>query len=141
MAESGAIPLAYSPPVSAVNTARAFPNIALIKYWGKADLELHILTTSSVSLTLGICPTATAGRIATKSLDQDKVFLAGQPADSEFSDRVARLLDLSREKADSDCRAVIHTVNHKPIAVRAWRRHRIEPLDLYPCFQTIEVNP
>ena len=33
-------------------TARAYTNIALIKYWGKVDQKLKIPTTSSLSLTL-----------------------------------------------------------------------------------------
>ena len=33
-------------------TVRAHTNIALIKYWGKADVALNIPTTSSLSMTL-----------------------------------------------------------------------------------------
>ena len=40
-------------------TAVAFPNIALIKYWGKRDEALIIPQTSSLSLTLAVYPTTT----------------------------------------------------------------------------------
>ena len=42
-------------------TASANTNIALIKYWGKADESLTIPTASSLSLTLGATRTTTTG--------------------------------------------------------------------------------
>ena len=40
-------------------TARAYPNIALVKYWGKADEELILPAAGSLSLTLDHFETTT----------------------------------------------------------------------------------
>ena len=40
-------------------TCTAHPNIALVKYWGKADAALNLPATGSLSMTLDVFPTVT----------------------------------------------------------------------------------
>ena len=58
-------------------TARAYTNIALIKYWGKVDQKLKIPTTSSLSLTLKDFYTDTSVLFNEKLLE-DKITFNGQ---------------------------------------------------------------
>ena len=58
-------------------TARAHPNIALIKYWGRADHALNLPVTGSLSMTMGgFHTTTTVGPAGGK----DEVFIDGAPA-------------------------------------------------------------
>jgi len=71
-------------------TARAHPNIALVKYWGKRDLGLNLPAVPSVSLTLDgftTTPTVTWGA-AVERVVFDGVERA-EPRVSAFLDRVA----------------------------------------------------
>src|SRR5699024_11014992 len=76
-------------------TATAQPNIALIKYWGKADERLILPTTGSFSITLdgyGTTTTVTAN----DSLSADQFTLNGEVMHGEKAERVYRFLDLVR---------------------------------------------
>lgn len=97
------------------SVARAFPNIALMKYWGKSDNDLHIPTTSSVSLTLDICPTTTSVAVG-KPGTEDQVFFGPRPADAGFASRVSAFLGLVRALADDNRPAVVRTTNEIPTA-------------------------
>ncbi|TAK73552.1 MAG: diphosphomevalonate decarboxylase [Gammaproteobacteria bacterium] len=71
-------------------------NIALVKYWGKRDVELNLPVTSSLSIAL-----LDKGAMTTITLqDQayDTVVLNNQaiPAHSEFAKRISQFLDLFR---------------------------------------------
>ena len=48
-----------------VSVARAHPNIALVKYWGKADDELIIPVAGSMSMTLDQFATTTRVELTT----------------------------------------------------------------------------
>lgn len=75
-----------------MSTAKAHPNIALVKYWGKADENLIIPVAGSMSMTLDRFATTTE-----VTLDSSDSFtLNGQPADPA---RVTTFLDLVREMA------------------------------------------
>lgn len=94
-------------------TACAHANIALIKYWGKADESLVIPTTSSLSLTLDGLTTQTtvefhaddesceqAGASATGSpLLHDTLSIDGQEQIGTSLQRVSKFLDVIRERA------------------------------------------
>lgn len=79
-------------------TARAHPNIALIKYWGKRDEALQLPATGSLSLTLGIAPTTTTVT-PDGSLAADAGRLGGEPMSAKELGRVSRFLDLVRARA------------------------------------------
>lgn len=94
-------------------TAIAHPNIALIKYWGKADERLMIPAVDSLSMTLDVFPTTTTVRL-TPGADTDTVLLDGHPADGETTKRVATFLDLLRERSGRPTPAVVDTRNTVP---------------------------
>ncbi|MBB5912149.1 diphosphomevalonate decarboxylase [Nocardia transvalensis] len=94
-------------------TATAYPNIALIKYWGKRDERLHLPVTSSLSLTLGVFATVTTVTIS-EELPADEVSLGDEPAPADFAAKVSGFLDLVRESAGDRRRARVHTVNTGP---------------------------
>lgn len=94
-------------------TARAHPNIALVKYWGKRDEELILPAAGSLSLTLDGFATTT-----TVSLDpsaaEDRFSLNGAEASPAQSERVTRFLDLVRSRAGSSSSAVVRSRNEAP---------------------------
>lgn len=94
-------------------TATAHSNIALIKYWGKRDATLAIPATSSLSLTLDIYPTTTTVHFD-GTLDEDRVELDGAALHGVARDRVVRFLDLVRERAGEERRAVVDSLNAVP---------------------------
>lgn len=119
-------------------TAVAHPNIALVKYWGKADAQLALPATGSVSMGLDVFPTTTtvtldggsgAGAEARgpRGPVPDRREAAGRP--SPWGDaftlnghvvedgalvRVQQFLDLVRELAGSDTRASVVSENTVP---------------------------
>lgn len=104
-------------PIAGVRaaTARAFANIALVKYWGKRDSRLNLPCTGSLSLTLSPLATHTTVRFD-PSLPADALTLNGQPADARATARVSRLLDLLRAEAGTQARADVTSVNDFPTA-------------------------
>ncbi|WP_278260490.1 diphosphomevalonate decarboxylase [Nocardia sp. AG03] len=94
-------------------TATAYPNIALIKYWGKRDEALHLPLTTSLSLTLDVFATVTTVTVA-DDLVVDEVTLAQAPAPEAFAAKVSAFLDLVRELAGDPRPARVDTVNTGP---------------------------
>lgn len=91
--------------------AKAHTNIALIKYWGKADLTLNLPTTSSLSMTLDKFYTTTEVAF---SGDSDSLILNEQVADAK---RVQGFLDMLRSRTGLDFPAVaVKSSNHVPTA-------------------------
>jgi len=78
-------------------SAFAPTNIALCKYWGKRDAELHLPMTSSLSVSLPD-KGATTTLAALAEGKSDNIILNQQPIapDSEFSRRLVAFLDLFR---------------------------------------------
>ncbi|MFC4760657.1 diphosphomevalonate decarboxylase [Fructobacillus durionis] len=72
-------------------TAIAHTNIALIKYWGKADPVLNLPTTSSLSLTLDEYYTKTR----VEEADEDSLLINELPQDGK---RVHQFLNILREE-------------------------------------------
>ena len=76
-------------------SARAYANIALVKYWGKRDNVLNAPATPSLSLALEALRTDTrVERIAT---GPDQVELDGYPADEKTTSRIREYLNLWRD--------------------------------------------
>ncbi|MEJ2582961.1 MAG: diphosphomevalonate decarboxylase, partial [Acidobacteriota bacterium] len=95
-------------------TAVAHPNIALVKYCGKADVERNIPATGSLSITLdGL--TNTTSVIFDSTLSRDEFVLSGRKAPG-MAERVSRCLDLVRERADSEMHARVESRNDFPTA-------------------------
>ncbi|WP_461218312.1 diphosphomevalonate decarboxylase [Lapidilactobacillus salsurivasis] len=95
-------------------TARAYTNIALIKYWGKQDPQQMLPYNSSLSLTLDQFYTETKVEFLPKQTNQtaDSFVFAGvtQPVTS----RITQVLDLIRQKAGWSNFARVETENHVP---------------------------
>ncbi|QDG53262.1 diphosphomevalonate decarboxylase [Persicimonas caeni] len=80
-------------------TAIAHPNIALVKYWGKRNIEYNLPAAGSVSLTLGGLETRTTVSFD-GGIDADVVELNDNLVDQGPKyDRVAHFLDLVRNRA------------------------------------------
>jgi diphosphomevalonate decarboxylase len=95
-------------------TAVAHPNIALVKYWGKADADLALPATGSVSMGLDVFPTTTSVTLLDSQEARDRFVLNGRVADAGPLTRVERFLDLVRQLAGSDVRAAVESTNTVP---------------------------
>jgi len=87
------------------STARAHPNIALIKYWGKRNTELNLPAAGSISITLAELSTDMSIEIR-EDLDADRLVLNGAPAD-DLLPRLSSCVDsvLGRERPRVDIRS------------------------------------
>jgi diphosphomevalonate decarboxylase len=95
-------------------TAVAHPNIALIKYWGKAEVERNIPAVGSLSITIDGLTTTTTVRFD-PGLTEDRFLLAGRET-PEMVGRVSRCLDLVRERVGSPDSAWVESANDFPTA-------------------------
>ncbi len=95
-------------------TAVAHPNIALVKYWGKARLEDNLPAVGSLSITLGRLSTRTTLRFD-PALEHDRFFLSGRE-DPAMGRRVSACLDRIRARLHSDLHAVVESANDFPTA-------------------------
>jgi diphosphomevalonate decarboxylase len=95
-------------------TAIAHPNIALIKYWGKRDIERNIPAVGSLSITLdGL--TTTTSVFFDSELGEDEFLLGGSAAPA-MAGRVTHCLDLVRERVGVETRARVESDNDFPTA-------------------------
>ena len=91
-------------------TARAHTNIALVKYWGKADEELIIPQNNSLSLTLDHFYTDTTVQFD-PTLTADQFTLNGQ---AQKTTKITQFLDIIRQMAASQLFARVESTNHVP---------------------------
>jgi len=96
-------------------TAIAHPNIALVKYWGKADIEQNLPAVGSISITLDTLVTTTRVRFGAGA-DCDELFLDGRPASEERTARARFCLDLFRRFRPELPAAVVKSENSFPTA-------------------------
>ncbi|MGB9338707.1 MAG: diphosphomevalonate decarboxylase [Polyangiales bacterium] len=96
-------------------SARACANIALAKYWGKADVKRNVPAVPSVSLTLDQLVTETRVRFD-RSLGADLVRLDGRRATETEADRVIAMLNRVRREARLRLKARVSSHNHFPTA-------------------------
>ena len=97
-------------------TASANTNIALIKYWGKADESLAIPVTSSLSLTLGGTLTTTTVSFDGGTGGEDAVTINGATPGGTARERVVRFLDLVRSRAGMTIPASVTSSSTVPLA-------------------------
>lgn len=95
--------------------AIAHANIALIKYWGKADVTHNLPAVPSLSLTLDGLSTRTEVELD-PGLSEDRVVLDDVQTQGRPFDRVKRVLDRLREMANTQVRARVISHNHFPTA-------------------------
>ncbi|AKP65837.1 phosphomevalonate kinase [Levilactobacillus koreensis JCM 16448] len=96
-------------------TARAHTNIALVKYWGKADTDLIIPQTSSLSLTLDQFYTDTTVQFD-DHLTADEITVNDTRLSVAASQKVHKFLNLVREQTQRTSFARVTSVNHVPTA-------------------------
>lgn len=94
-------------------TAVANPNIAFIKYWGKADSDLNLPASPSLSMNLAALVTATTVEFRPRQC-ADTVTIDGQPAAGQARDRVVAHLDRVRVLAGMDDPAWVVSRNDFP---------------------------
>ena len=93
-------------------TVRARSNIALVKYWGKANAALNTPAVGSISITLEDLWTDTTVRFH-PSLASDRLILNGAERTDQL-ERVARCLDLVRAAAGRELHAEVVSENNFP---------------------------
>lgn len=92
--------------------ARAHTNIALIKYWGKADAQQRLPLMSSLSMTLDAFYTDTYLEAAT----ENAFYLNGVKQANRVSERVFALLALLNERYGKSAHYQVHSYNNVPTA-------------------------
>lgn len=97
-------------------TATAHANIALIKYWGKADDDLIIPRTPSLSLTLDGLYTTTTVRFVDGAGGVDRAVLDGDRVTGRAMERITAFLDIVRQRAGIRAGAEVTSVNTVPTA-------------------------
>jgi diphosphomevalonate decarboxylase len=97
------------------SVAVAHANIALAKYWGKADEARNIPAVPSLSLTLDALRTRTSVEFDT-ALADDEVVLDGRPAREKEGRRVVRMLEAVRSAAGITAKARVESENSFPTA-------------------------
>lgn len=96
-------------------TARAFANIALAKYWGKADSDLNLPAMPSLSLTVTELFTTTTVAFD-DGLSSDDVVVSDAAQSGRTRERVVKLLDRVRNEAGVDLFARVASQNTFPVA-------------------------
>ena len=96
-------------------TARAHPNLALVKYWGNLDDALNIPANASISVNLGGVTTTTSVAFLPHQ-ERDVVTIDRRAAPPEAYERVVRHLDRVRRLAGVSDRAVVESYNDFPAA-------------------------
>ncbi len=96
-------------------TATAHANIALAKYWGKADTVKNMPAVPSLSLTLDALKTVTTVQFDA-TLTQDSVSLDAKEISGKPLQRVQQLLDRVRAEAELTLKARVDSSNSFPTA-------------------------
>lgn len=95
--------------------ARAYSNIALIKYWGKRDESYVLPMNNSVSLTLECFYTETQV-IFSNSFNEDIFYLNDKLQDRAATQKISSFLDLFRKASNNSMKATVNSNNFVPTA-------------------------
>ncbi len=98
-----------------MTTAIAHANIALVKYWGKADPHINAPAVGSLSLTLSNLWTRTTVDFR-NSLKTDRFYLNNKQVAPHERDRLTNFMDEVRRRSAIDCFCEIHSINSFPTA-------------------------
>ncbi len=93
---------------------KAYPNIALIKYWGKYDIANHLPYNSSLSIGVDTIYTLTYSKII--KADSDIFYLNGKKAASTELIKMTNYLDKVRQLYNRREKLEIHSKNFFPTA-------------------------
>ena len=94
-------------------TAIANPNLAFIKYWGNRDNTLRLPVNGSISMNLEGLYTRTTVSFQ-PSLSFDQLSINGHEVRGAGLDRISHILDLIRDRAHIQERAVVTSENNFP---------------------------
>lgn len=100
-------------------TAQAGANIAIVKYWGALDAELHLPLNNSISLTLDQATTLVTVEFSPhvgEEAGADVIQLEGRRAEGRPRERVVRFLDHLRRLAGTSDRARVASQSTFPVA-------------------------
>ncbi len=97
-------------------TAVAHSNLALIKYWGKKDIELNLPMNSSISMSLNNLTTTTTVEFS-EDFKRDVFILDGNKIDDHKEDRVVKFLDTVRKREKVDLFAKVYSENNFLLSV------------------------
>lgn len=95
--------------------ARAHTNIALIKYWGKADETYIIPMNNSLSVTLDRFYTETKVTFD-ESYTKDTLILNGEGVEENEAIKISKFMDIVREIGGTSAHAYIESDNYVPTA-------------------------
>lgn len=95
--------------------ARAHTNIALIKYWGKADETYIIPMNNSLSVTLDRFYTETKVTFDER-YDKDTLILNGEVVAENEAVKISEFMDIVRELGGTSAHAYIESENYVPTA-------------------------
>ncbi|EMF0438433.1 diphosphomevalonate decarboxylase [Enterococcus hirae] len=95
--------------------ARAYTNIALIKYWGKKNESLILPMNNSLSLTLDAFYTETEVSFS-EAYTEDQFYLDNQLQGEKATKKISTFLDIVREKAGTTKKAKVISQNFVPTA-------------------------
>ena len=95
--------------------ARAYTNIALIKYWGKKNESLILPMNNSLSLTLDAFYTETEVSFS-EAYTEDQFYLDNQLQDEKATKKISTFLDIVRAKAGTTKKAKVISQNFVPTA-------------------------
>ncbi len=98
-----------------VGQARAHSNIALIKYWGKIDSELHIPQNNSLSLTQDAFYTDTKV-LFSDDLKEDEFYLNYQKQDANELTKISKFINIFRDLANINMHCRVESHNNMPSA-------------------------
>ena len=93
-------------------TARAYSNIAFIKYWGRKDEILRLPTNGSISMNLSNLFTTTTVEFSSQ-YTADEITINGKK-DELMNNRVIRHLDIVRKLKKVETRAKVVSINNFP---------------------------
>lgn len=96
-------------------SAIAHPNIALIKYWGDVDAELHIPANGSISMNLAELSTRTTVRFEAGNT-HDTLLINGTAVDGDPLQRVVKFLERVRRLSGMAHFATVESWNNFPLS-------------------------
>lgn len=96
------------------STSIANSNIAFVKYWGKKNLILNIAMNHSISMTLDVNLSTTTTVEFSEQYTEDIFTLNNEKQSDNKLDRVIKFLDLVREKANTEIKAKVVSINTFP---------------------------
>lgn len=95
-------------------TVKSYANIAIVKYWGKADAERMIPSTSSISLTLDNLYTTTTVGFLPPETNKDLFYINGVLQDEKEHNKISAVIDQYRSNPSTYVK--VETQNNMPTA-------------------------